>query len=130
MGMRVSFALFALCLLTGCSAEETIDVEETVAGEETPAEKPVAEKPISEEPKPAPEKKKEKKPTVAETLGLTEKEAEAMALVLSAGPDDYKLEEVAEILVRNEDADFVNYKVTLHDGTVLLPSIRKDLLGK
>jgi len=79
MGMRVSFALFALCLLTGCSAEETIEVEETVAGEETPAEKPVAEKPISEEPKPAPEKKKEKKPTVAETLGLTEKEAEAMA---------------------------------------------------
>lgn len=123
MGMRVSYTLFALCLLTGCSTEETI--EEPVAGEETPAEKPVAEKPISEEPKPEPEKKK---PTVAETLGLTEKEAEAMADVLDLGPNDYKLEEVAEIVVRNEDADFVNYKVTLHDGTVLLPSIRKDLL--
>ncbi len=124
MGMRVSFALFALCLLTGCSAEETIDVEETVAGEETPAEKPVAENPITEEP----EKKKEKKPTVTETLGLTEKEAEAMADVLDLGPYDYKLKDVAEILYRSEDADFVNYKVTLHDGTVLLPSIRKSLL--
>ena len=122
-------ALFALCLLTGCSAEETIEVEEKAVGEETPAEKPVAEKPISEEPKPEPEKK-EKKPSIGETLGLTDKEAEAMAFVLPAGPDDYKLEEVAEIVVRSEDADFVNYKVTLHDGTVLLPSIRKDLLGK
>ena len=72
--------------------------------------------------------KKEKKPSVGETLGLTEKEAEAMAMVISAGPNDYKLEEVAEIVVRHEDADFVNYKVTLHDGTVLLPSIRKTLL--
>lgn len=125
MGMRVSFALFALCLLTGCSAEETIDVEETVAGEETLAEKPVAEKPISEEPKPEPEKKT---PTVAETLGLTEKEAEAMADILDLGPYDYKLKDVAEIVVRNEDEDFVNYKVTLHDGTVLLPSIRKTLI--
>ena len=117
---RVSLALFALCLLTGCSAEEPIEVEEEVVGEETPAEKP-----ISEEPKP---EKKEKKPSVAETLGLTEKEAEAMADVLDLGPYDYKLEDVAEVLFRSEDADFVNYKVTLHDGTVLLPSIRKSLL--
>ena len=118
MGIRVGYTLFALCLLTGCSAEETIEVEEKVVGEETPAEKP----------KPAPKEKKEKKPSVGETLGLTEKEAEAMAMVISAGPNDYKLEEVAEIVVRHEDADFVNYKVTLHDGTVLLPSIRKTLL--
>lgn len=118
MGRKVSFALVAMCLLTGCSAEETIEIEETVAGEETPAEKP----------KPAPKEKKEKKLSVGETLGLTEKEAEALAMVISAGPNDYKLEEVAEIAVRHEDADFVNYKVTLHDGTVLLPSIRKTLM--
>ena len=112
---RVSLALFTLCLLTGCSAEETIEVEEEKAvGEETPAEKP--------KPKP------EKKPSIGETLGLTEKEAEAMADVLDLGPYDYKLEDVAEVLYRSEDADFVNYKVTLHDGTVLLPSIRKSLL--
>ena len=112
---RVSLALFALCLLTGCSAEETIEVaEEKAVGEETLAEKP--------KPKP------EKEPSIAETLGLTEKEAEEMANVLDLGPYDYKLEDVAEIMVRNEDADFVNYKVTLHDGTVLLPSIRKTLL--
>lgn len=116
---RVSLALFALCLLTGCSTEETIEVEEKAAGVETPAEKPVAEKP-----KPEPEKK----PSVGETLGLTDKEAEAMADVLDLGPYDYKLEDVAEVLYRSEDADFVNYKVTLHDGTVLLPSIRKTLL--
>ena len=120
---RVSLALIALCLLTGCSAEETI--EEKAVGEETLAEKPVAEKPISEEPKP---EKKEKKPSNGATLGLTEKEAKEMAKVLDLGPYDYKLEDVAEIMVRNEDADFVNYKVTLHDGTVLLPSIRKTLL--
>ena len=124
MGMRVSFALVTLCLLTGCSAEEIIEVEETVAGEETPAETPVAEKP-KEDPKP---KKENKKAHAGEALGLTEKEAKAMAYVLSAGPNDYTLEEVAEIVVRNEDADFVNYKVTLHDGTVLLPSIRKTLM--
>ncbi len=118
MGRKVSFALVAMCLLTGCSAEETIEIEETVAGEETPAEKP----------KPAPKEKKEKKPSVGETLGLTEKEAKAMAYVLSAGPNDYKLKDVAEVEVRNEDAGFVNYKVTLHDGTVLLPSIRKTLI--
>lgn len=123
MGMRVGYTLFALCLLTGCSAEETIDVEETVAGEETPAETPVAEKP-----KPAPKEKKEKKPSVGETLGLTEKETEAMADVLDLGPYEYELKDVAEIVVRNEDADFVNYKVTLHDGTVLLPSVRKTLI--
>ena len=117
MGMkRVGLALLALCLLTGCRAEEMIEVEEEVVG---PAEKPVAEKPISEEPKP------EKKPSIGETLGLTEKEVEAMADVLALGPYDYKLEDVAEVLYRNEDADFVNYKVTLQDGTVLLPSIRK-----
>lgn len=114
---RVSLALFALCLLTGCSAEEPIEVEEKAVGEETPTEKPVAEKP-----------KPEKKPSIGETLGLTEKEAEAMADVLDLGPYDYKLEDVAEVLYRSEDADFVNYKVTLHDGTVLLPSIRKSLL--
>ena len=51
-----------------------------------------------------------------------------MADVLDLGPYDYKLEDVAEVLFRSEDADFVNYKVTLHDGTVLLPSIRKSLL--
>ena len=67
---RVSLALFALCLLTGCGAEETIEVEEKVVGEETPAEKPVAEKPISEEPKPEPEKKKGEKPRVSATLGF------------------------------------------------------------
>ena len=112
---RVSLALFTLCLLTGCSAEETIEVEEEKAvGEETPAE--------------TPKSKPEKAPSIAETLGLTEKEAEEMAKVLNLGPYDYKLEDVAEIMVRNEDADFVNYKVTLHDGTVLLPSIRKTLL--
>ena len=122
---RVSLALIAQCLLTGCSAEETI--EEKAVGEETPAEKPVAEKPISEEPKP---EKKEKKPSNGATLGLTEKEAEAMADVLALGPYDYKLEDVAEVLYRSEDEEFVNYKVTLLDGTVLLPSIRKDLLGK
>lgn len=113
---RVSLALFTLCLLAGCSTEETIEVEEEKAiGEETPAEKPKPEK-------------KEKKPSIVETLGLTEKEAKEMAKVLDLGPYDYKLEDVAEVLYRSEDADFVNYKVTLHDGTVLLPSIRKSLL--
>ena len=122
MGRKVSFALIAMCLLAGCSTEET--AVEPIVGEETPAETPVAEKP-KEDPKPKAEKKKAH---AGEALGLTEKEAKAMAYVLSAGPNDYKLEEVAEIVVRNEDADFVNYKVTLHDGTVLLPSIRKTLL--
>lgn len=109
----------SLCLLTGCSAAET-------AVEEPP---PAAEEPVVvEEPVVAPKKEKEKEKPKEETFGLSKEEIAAMKFVLKSGPDDYDLDDVAAIEKRSEDDIFVNYRVELKSGEILLPSINKVLM--
>lgn len=107
-------AALSLMVLTGCGAEA---LPETVEVEEAPA------------PEPAKKAKPKKKEQPEENpFGLTDKELKEMENVLGLGPYSYTLEDVAEITRRGEDELFVNYKVILHSGETLLPSINKSLL--
>lgn len=109
---KLSAAVLSLGILTGCAAE-TVE-------EEPP---PVAEEPVA-----VPEKEEKKEKPKEETFGLSKKEIAAMEFVLKSGPNDYSLEDVAAIEKRSEDDIFVNYKVELKSGELLLPSINKVLM--
>lgn len=119
MMKKLSAAVLSLGILTGCAAETAV--------EEPPAEK--AEPVVAEEPAAVPEKEQKKEKPEEETFGLNKKETEAMKTVLSSGPYDYSLKDVAAIEKRGEDDTFVRYKVELKSGETLLPSINKVLLG-
>lgn len=107
-------AVMALLVLSGCGAEA---LPKTAEVEEIPA------------PEPAKKAKPEKKEKPEENpFGLTDKELKEMENVLDLGPYSYTLEDVAEISRRGEDELFVNYKVVLKSGEILLPSINKILL--
>lgn len=110
---KLSAAVLPLVILTGCSVAET-------AVEEPP--------PAAEEPVVVPEKEEKKEKPKEETFGLSKKEIAAMKFVLKSGPDDYDLDDVAAIEKRSEDDIFVNYRVELKSGEILLPSINKVLM--
>ena len=115
-------AALVLLVLSGCGTEalpETVEVEEISAPEPEKEAEPEKTKKSKKEKKEQPE---------ANPFGLTDKELKEMENVLSLGPYSYTLEDVAEITRRGEDELFVNYKVILHSGETLLPSINKNLL--